>query len=250
MDGAGRAFGCPVDVRLFGGEYTVQPLTLFCLGRCEQRMLFGRQMPLESAIEIARKLPKNSRERILRDAWQETHRDKRSNKISGEELFAWLDSPAGMLYSARLCLRTWNDRKISPSKIESLFINAERDDIVDYRRAREIASGLGLLGNLDWRFTSDGMEDSLYPWRSLLRNFASQGQSEKTLMGMGSAPGWDYRTVGGMTLYQLKAYTCDSLQFEQTADLGDEATKTLVNRIREEKEKRDKALQELIKSYD
>jgi len=233
------------------------------LASCEAHLLAERRNPLDGVLDAlpAMRCSIGAKRRLLDRAWQETWLDPWVNRVRHAELFAWLKTEPGLLFSARLCLRTDRGSRLDRRQVERLFGRCSPEEAAEYLRRRDQVSGLDLLARVDWRLSSqpkldwkgrlNHAADQPREWRLLLRNFAQQGLGEKTLLGLGSAPGWTAAQVGRLTLYQLHTYLLSEWECRNsTKDIAVSADEAyvLVERGRAERQCRQEMFEDLLRS--
>lgn len=148
MEGLARASGAPVKLTVkegpYAGTYEVAGMTLEDYGKVEQHLLRRRKPPLEALEKIAEKVT-NPRllQMIARMAYNDVRKDDADYKIPAQDVYDFLDSVDGLMFTAWLCLKK-NHPDMSEERARGIMnaVGAQ-----EFKRLRDQASGTDERGN-------------------------------------------------------------------------------------------------------
>jgi hypothetical protein len=186
-----------------GRTYLMEPLTLGRLGVCEQYCLSLRRTPFDKVAPLLVACDGNAdvQEQLWMAAYNELDGDRGQRLVTYEDLLKWLDTAAGVAFTAWLCLQN-NPRPpfLWLEMAESYYARAFQDrpgEIDFFRRVRNQISGLDLFASLDFPPAEESAVRPKYmPWRKIIHAYAAQWH-------------WPFEWVARMTLYHVKLYPAD-----------------------------------------
>jgi hypothetical protein len=161
MDGLARAVGAGVPITFDGIDMVLEPLTLKDFGVIEQYLLKEKRPNIltdavRAAAAIPDDLPKSERERLSRQLLEvAAHEASKFNRISADEVAAWLDTIEGVIFTVWLLLERRKPGEYSladvAAKIEALGGDKTQGELSEQqaalRAARDQASGIDTMGN-------------------------------------------------------------------------------------------------------
>lgn len=131
--------------------YRLPPMRVEEYAIVEQHLLKNRVSPIdavlpeiEKLLESGTKTARAMARRLEKAAYSDLRKSKATNKLTVEEVQAYLDSVDGMLFTMRICLMR-NHPGITEAECLRVF-NWQGED--EAKRIRDIAQGLDALGNL------------------------------------------------------------------------------------------------------
>lgn len=212
MDGLGRAIGAGSSVTLGESTYLMSPLTLGMIGTIENHLVAERVYSIDRIAELGRMM--NDADLInaqMERAKRDLRKDRTSRIVTVGDLQDYLGEMSGVFFSAWLCLRPNHPRLFETLEdAQAIVTEASNEQIANFVRHRDIASGLHLISNLDWpearsgRRNDDPFLKKKYrpiPWKSIFRKLAEARNFSK-------------HEIYDLTLYEFNVHTADE------ADLG------------------------------
>lgn len=164
MDGIARAGAAGVNIRIPKGwtiddpfslgdgfdEYWMPPMRLEEYAVVEQHLLKHRVSPvdavmpeLERLAKIGGKAARRFAKALEEKAYQDLRKSRDQNKLTTEQVGEWLDTPAGVLFTMKLCLSR-SHPGITDAEVKRIF---EWQGFEEAKRQRDIAQGTDHLGN-------------------------------------------------------------------------------------------------------
>ena len=148
-NGLNRAAGSPVSIEIGGQTYIMEPLTLRDFGTLEAEYLKNKPNPLKQVAEAKEFLNDEDFQVLLTQAYRDA---MEVNKATSEEIAQWLDTPAGISFSAWISMRK-NHPELSREEVDDLLGTLNQQQLEHIAEQRDVASGTDELGNSTGRTT-------------------------------------------------------------------------------------------------
>ncbi len=126
--------------------YTLAPIDLDDLGFVEQHLLALRQHP-EKILEKMLPSLKTAAQQEMCINIVFRRLERGYNKVSNADIAEYVDTPDGLVMTFWLMVRKNHPEVDSVEAAKKLFDKLSREEVKDFTRRRDLASGTGLLGN-------------------------------------------------------------------------------------------------------
>lgn len=140
-------------------EYKWPPLRVEEFAVVENHLLKNRLSPIDAVLpEIEKLLAANTKasrrmaKRLEAAAYADLRKSKAQNKLSIEEVQAWLDTPEGILFTMKVCLQRFHP-DITDADVRRIF---EWEGENEAKRLRDFVQGVDALGNSTGPNLADG----------------------------------------------------------------------------------------------
>lgn len=161
MDGLARPAGAGIVIRIPKGwptptpdggfdEYFWPPMRIEEYAIVEQHLLKNRVSPIDAVLPELERLAKQKTRgaRKLADAlteraYNDLRKSREQNRVTVDEVQAWIDTPEGVLFTMKLCLARHHPN-ITDAEVRRIFDWLGEEEA---RRQRDIAQGIDALGN-------------------------------------------------------------------------------------------------------
>lgn len=148
-NGLNRVAGSPVSIEIGDKTYIMEPLTLKDFGSLEAEYLSSKPNPLKQVAEAKPYLSEEDYEKLLTQAYKDA---TAVSKATSGEIAEWLDTQAGISFSAWLCMRK-NHPELSREDVDEIIGAMSQEEMARVAERRDVASGTDELGNSTGRST-------------------------------------------------------------------------------------------------
>lgn len=148
MDGVSRPSGAAVPLTVkegpWAGTWLLGGMELADYGTVEQELLRRRKSPLDAIADQLEKVKSpRIQQMLVRMAYNDMRKDKDSNKVPVQDVYDWLDSVEGLIFTTWLCLKK-NHPQVTIQDAEGIMNAIGRQELL---RLRDQASGTDVRGN-------------------------------------------------------------------------------------------------------